>query len=134
MTIYVPDALAAEVREHLGDSNVSAICQAALLEKVNRAKAYAEAVAEGGFERIEVYNGNRGEDIAFQGRKVGYAEKTDQTAYLTPKGKVALYEGAERRLYVYQGYDHFASDGYPSDLIAEVARALGQRYVRELDI
>ncbi len=68
------------------------------------------------------------------GRKIGYADFANQTAYLTPKGAIALWKEGDDRLYVYQDYDEFAADEHPKALVAEVAGSLGRRYVLELDI
>lgn len=133
MTVYVPDDLAAEVKAELGDTNVSAICQQALRDELARVKARAEITAEG-FERIEVYDSKDEMDVAFQGRKIGHADYHDLTAYLTPKDAIAVHDPDEDRLYVYDDYDAFAYDEQPDDLMADVAGALGERYVRELDI
>lgn len=134
MTIYLPDGLAAEVRDHLGDSNVSGICQAALRAEVDRAKAHAAAVAEGGFERVEVYDGHQDRTMAFQGREIGYQEHHEVTAYLTQKGAIAVHDGHDERLYVYDGWDDFLADNDGSELAPQVAGALGEEYVEELDI
>ena len=133
MTIYVPDDLATEVRAELGDANISAICQAALRAELDRAKARAEVTKEG-FERVEVYDENRGHDVAFQGREIGSANYHDQIAYLTANGAIAVYDSHDQRLHVYDGYGAFAEDHQPDGLLASVAEALGENYVEELDI
>jgi post-segregation antitoxin (ccd killing protein) len=138
ISISLPDDLAAEVKEQLSDSDISAICQTALRAELDsgeahaKAIAYAESTAKSGFERIVVRDD--GEDKAFQGRKIGYADNSYQTAYLTPKGAIALWVEGDGRLYVYQNYEEFAAGEHPKDLVAEVAGWLGRRYVRELDI
>lgn len=133
MTVYLPDDLAAKVKDELGDTNISAICQTALRDELRRTKARAE-IDEKGFERVEVYDDQRDEDVAFQGREIGYAEWHEHTAYLTPKGAIAVYEGDKQQLYVFDDYGEFAAAEFPEDLEASVASALGERYVRELDI
>lgn len=132
MTVYVPDDLAAEVRNELTDTNISAIFQHALRAELDRARARAEITAEG-FGRIEVYASSDGADVAFQGREIGQCDYWEQTAYLTPKGAIAVYVGKQERLYVYDDYGSFAAAA-PDALIAEVAASLGEKYVRELDI
>ena len=52
MTVYVPDDLAAEVKAELGDSNVSAICQAALRAELNRVRARAQITKDGSARSI----------------------------------------------------------------------------------
>src|SRR5689334_12319989 len=110
MTIYLPDDLAAEVKADLGDTNVSAVCQAALRDELDRQKARAEIAAEG-FERVEVYDDRDNEDVAFQGREIGYAGYHDQRAYLTPREAIAVYNGDQQRLYVYRDYAEFDAAG-----------------------
>ena len=136
MTIYLPEDLAAEVREELGDdTNISAICQAALRDELDRRKALAERDAEG-YERVEVYDGRKERDVAFQGRVIGFTEYKDHAAYayLTPKGAIALHVGDSQELYIYDDYEAFAADEQPEELLASVAEALGEKYVEELDI
>jgi hypothetical protein len=133
MTIYLPDDLGAEVKDVLGDTNVSAVCQAALRAELDRVKARAEIAAQG-FERIEVYDSKGDRDVAFQGRQIGYAGYLDQTAYLTPKSAIAVYAGNHERLYIYDDYEEFAADEHPDELLSSVAGALGEKYVHELDI
>lgn len=96
-------------------------------------EARAEVPAKG-FERIKVYDGKGDKDVAFQGREVGYADYLDQRAYLTPRGAIAVYVADRERLRIYPGYDDFADDEHPEELRASVARALGEKYVEELDI
>lgn len=132
MTIYVPDDLAAEVKAELGDSNVSAICQTALRTELNRVRAHA-TIAEKGFERVEVFDEKRERDVAFQGRELGYTEYWEQTAYLTPKGAIAVYSADKQQLWIYDSYPEFTGNA-PDDLLAQVADALGEKHVEELDI
>jgi hypothetical protein len=132
VTIYLPDALAADVKAGLTDTNISAVCQAALRAELEREKAMEKIDADG-YQRVKLYDGKRELDIAFQGRKIGSSQKAD--AWLTPKGAIAVYDHREQELYTYDEYDAFADDeGVDERLRAEVADALGQRYVEELDI
>jgi hypothetical protein len=133
VTIYLPDGLAAGVKAELGDANVSAICQAALRGELDRVKARAEVGAEG-FERVEVYDSRKGRDVAFQGRQIGDSHEYDVAAWLTPKDAIAVRDGAKQELYVYDDYESFTAGGFPEDLVADVAGALGERYVETLDI
>lgn len=140
MTIYVSDELAAEVKAELGDQNVSAICQAALRKELDRTKARAEIAAEG-FERVQVYENKRRRNVVFKGRQVGEAED-DQghaySAYFTPKNAIAVHVSdydEESVLFVYDTYEQLIDDDrMPDDLLAAVARALGEEYAEELDI
>ena len=139
MTIYVPDDLAAEVKAELGDTNISAICQAALRDELSRQKARAAITAEGGFERIETYDAYREHDVAFQGRSIGTDPDRGAEAYLTPKGSIAVVgEGSDsddQLLGIYVSFGQFASARYAYDFVAEVAAALGEEApVMVLDI
>jgi hypothetical protein len=134
MTIYLPDDLAEQVKNELGDTNISAICQAALRAELDRVKARAQ-ITEEGFDRIEVYDGKRERDVAFQGRRIGRSyDRETVEAWLTPKDAIAVYDADRQDLYVYDSYGEFATPDWPEDLIAEVAGALGEKYVEELDI
>ena len=93
MTIYLPDALAAEVKAGLTDTNISAVCQAALRVELEREKAM-EKIDDGGYQRVKLYDGKQEHDIAFQGRKIGSSQKAD--AWLTPKGTIAVYDHREQ--------------------------------------
>jgi hypothetical protein len=135
MTVYVPDDLAAEVKDKLAEANVSAICQGALRAELDRAEAVAKIDQEG-YERVEVFDGEDERDVAFRGNQIGYADYKDQTAYLTPKGAIAVYvaDDGDGRLYIYDNYEEFAAVDHPGDLAASVAASLGEKYVHELDI
>jgi hypothetical protein len=133
MTIYIPDDLAAEMNDRLADTNISAICQAALWAEVARVQARARITAEG-FERIEVYDSKKDRDVAFQGREIGHSKSPEERAYLTPKHAIAVYAAAEKHLYVFPDFDELAMTVTPEDLVAQVARALSEKYVEELDI
>jgi hypothetical protein len=133
MTIYVPDELAAEIKDKLGDANVSAICQDALRAEIARKEARA-ALGPKDFERIEVYDSEKGADVAFRGRKVGRDWDFEAVAYLTPKGAIAVYEEKPQTLYVYGDYRALAAENWSPGFIAQVAEATGEKYVEELDI
>jgi len=133
MTIYLPDDLAAEVKDKLGDTNISAVCQDALRDELRRHEARAKITAEG-FERVEVYDGQTGERVAFRGRRIGYTDNHDQTAYLTAGGAIAIYNGDQERLYVIDEYADLDPEQEDPALMAGIAAALGEKYVRDLDI
>jgi len=132
MTIYLPDDLAGEVRAEDG-INISATCQDALREELRRRRAMAAAIAEGGFERVEVYDGQGDRYKAFQGRLIATDPDLGQ-AYLTPTGVIAVYSTGEERLDIYEDYDEFDRDWQGQDLQIDVARALGLKIIDELDI
>ena len=105
---------------------------AALRAELERVKAMEKIDADG-YQRVKLYDGKREHDIAFRGRKIGSSQKAD--AWLTPKGTIAVYDHREQELYTYDEYDAFADDeGVDGRLRAEVADALGAKYVEELDI
>ena len=139
LTIYLPDALAAEVRAGLTETNISAVCQAALRVELEREKAM-EKIDAGGYQRVQLYDGKQEHDIAFRGRKIGSSDKAD--AWLTPKGTIAVYDRRERELWTYDEYEAFqaAHGAFEDDerrdtiLLEQVAQALGAKYVEELDI
>jgi hypothetical protein len=136
LTIYLPDALAAEVRAGLTETNISAVCQAALRVELKRERAMEKIDADG-YQRVQLYDGKQEHDIAFRGRKIGSSAKAD--AWLTPKGTIAVYDRREQELWTYdefQGaYGAFEDDERRDNILLEqVAEALGAKYVEELDI
>lgn len=134
MTIYVPDELAAEVKAELSDQNISAICQAALRNELNRVRARAEIGAEG-FERVQLYDSQRGRNVAFEGRLLGSNEDDTLSAYLTPKGAIAVYFDPDQEFRVYDTYEKFIDEeNHDTDLLFVVAEALAEEYAEELDI
>jgi hypothetical protein len=133
MTIYIPDALAAEIKDKLGDTNVSAICQNALRAEIARKEARA-ALGPEPFERIEVWDSEKGADVAFRGRKLGDDWDSGATAYLTPKDAIAVYDEIQQTLDVYDDYREFADQDWNPGFIALVAETTGEKYVQELDI
>ena len=74
LTIYLPDALAAEVRAGLTETNISAVCQAALRVELEREKAMEKIDADG-YQRVKLYDGKQEHDIAFQGRRSAAAPR-----------------------------------------------------------
>ena len=138
VNIYLPDDLAADIKAELGDANISRIAQNALRAELARARRLQGALAdEGGFQRVEAVDGD--EDVAFQGRKIG-GDGRYLNAYLTPKGNIAVVDEREGGLCVYDECEAFIDDYGDSDrpgtqeMVREVARALGVKSVRELDI
>lgn len=149
MTIYLPDELAEQVKAELAEANISAICQAALRDEMDRIKARAEIDAQG-YERVQAWDQKDEHEVAFQGKSVGGDPDSDTTAYLTPKGALAVV-GEGRNSYndllaVYDSYDEFASDlapygeatgikRWPYAMVTQVADALGEQPpVEDLDI
>ena len=86
VTIYLPDALAAEVKAGLTETNISAVCQAALRAELEREKAMEKTGADG-YQRVKLYDGKRGTRYRVpgpqdrqqrQGRRVADAEGDDR--------------------------------------------------------
>jgi hypothetical protein len=139
MNIYLPDDLAAEIKAELGEANISGIAQNALRVELARARGLQEALGGGdGFRRVEAVDGE--EDVTFQGRKIASDDGQHLTVYLTPKGNIAVVDEREDRLYVYDETQAFIDDYSDSDrpgtqeMVRQVAKALGMKSVRELDI
>jgi len=132
MTVHLPDALAAEAKARLAETDISAVCPAALRAGLERERVM-EKIDAHGYQRVKLYDGKREHDIAFRGRKIGSSQKAD--AWLTPKGTIAVYDHREQELYTYDEYGAFADDeGVDDRLRAQVADALSAKYVEELDI
>jgi hypothetical protein len=139
VNIYLPDDLAADVKAELGEANISGIAQSALRAELARARGLQGALAdEGGFQRVEAVEGE--EDVAFRGRKIG-SDGQHLTAYLTPKGNIAVVDQRENQLLdVYDEVEAFIVEYGDTDrpgrqeMVREVAKALGVKSVRELDI
>jgi hypothetical protein len=139
VNIYLPDDLAADIKAELGEANISGIAQQALRAELARARGLHGALTdEGGFQRVAAVD--RDEDVAFRGREIG-SDGQHLTAYLTPKGNIAVVDQRERKLLdVYDEYGAFIDDYADSDrpgtqeMVRQVAKALGVKSVRELDI
>lgn len=129
MTIYLPDDLAAQVKEH-PDLNASAVCQDALRHELARRAEVAKLTK--GMERI-VVRIESGE-AAFTGTSLP-SDHSDMAVYLTKRQRIAVYDEARQDLGQYDTFHEFADafDGLP-ELVADVAAALGENYVIELDI
>ena len=137
VNIYLPDDLAAAVMAELGEASISAIAQNALRALLARARGLQLPAEEHGFRRVEALEGD--DDVAFQGRKMGSTDNL--AAYLTPKGNIAVVdERGNRLLGVYDECQAFIDDYGDSDrpgaqeMVRDVAKALGVKSGRELDI
>lgn len=134
VNIYLPDDLAAEVKDELGEANISGIAQSAFRSELARVRGLSQVVDQGGFQRVEAVDGE--EHVSFRGRAIGRAG--DVTAYLTPKGNIAVVDKGESMLYVYEDYEILVAEwgdaGRAQEMVAGVARTLGKKHVRELDI
>jgi post-segregation antitoxin (ccd killing protein) len=136
MTIYLPDRLAEEVKEH-DDLNVSAVCQLALRRELTRRKELAKL--DEGMERVVVFDDQLGSEVAFVGRELYYNNRPyEVTAYLTRRHRIAIHNHTQQALNQFDSFDDLAADpgwrdGDPM-LVAAVAAALGEEHVIELDI
>jgi hypothetical protein len=130
ITVYLPDEIGRWAKEN--ELGLSRMLRDAVENEKRRRGARARVAAEG-FERVEVYDSRRDRDVAFQARRLGGSYESEIDAYLTPKGSIAVYTSGQE-LYIYDSYEEFAADEPPHDLHAEVADALGEKYVEELDI
>jgi hypothetical protein len=132
ITIYLPDEIGKWAKEQ--DLGLSRMLRDAVEDEKRRRDARAAVTSEG-FERVEVWDGRRGRALAFQGRRIGRSYDREMLeAWLTPKEAIAVYDGDAEELHVCDSYSEFATPDWPSDLVAEVAEALGEKYVEELDI
>jgi hypothetical protein len=93
-----------------------------------------QALDEDGFQRVEAMDAE--EHVSFQGRTIG--SSGDVTACLTPKGNIAVVDQGQSRLHVYENYEILVAERGDADrageMVAAVARALGKKHDRELDI
>jgi len=136
MTIYLPDDLAEMVKEDT-DLNVSAVCQEALRRELTIREVLAKL--DKGMKRVEMYDDLHGADVAFVGKEIYYNGRIpEETAYLTKNHRIAVYAHEAQMLHQFDSFDDLAADegwrdGSP-ELVAAVAKALGEEHVIELDI
>jgi hypothetical protein len=133
LNVYLPDDLGARVKAELGDANLSAIFQEALIAELDRAQA---RTGLGDYDRVKIYDSERGREVAFQGKFLGTDDRTDLSAWLTPKDAIAVNYTRGDNLWIYANYAEFSNalcESAPR-FVAEVASSLGEEYVEELDI
>lgn len=135
ITIYLPDELGKWAKEH--NLGLSRMLRESVEDEKRRRDAAAKAAADD-FARIEVYDDKRDREVSFQGREIGYADYLDQTAYLTPKNAIVVHSADRQQLWIYDDYQEFLGDSdepnHPDEMTAQVAEALGEKYVERLDI
>lgn len=148
MTIYLPDELAEEVKAH-NDLNVSAVCQEALRREL--ATRAALAVHDAEMKKIKISaepadHSHEARDLVFTGKSVavlyGHGRHDDTVAYLT-KGHRLLVE-ADGQYWIFDDFDDFANtwaepggsglEPANAAFVADVAEAIGEEHVLELDI
>ena len=91
-----------------------------------------EKIDADGYQRVVLYDGKREHDIAFQGRKIGSSQKAE--AWLTPKGTSRSTTTASRSCTPTTSTTRADDEGVDDRLRADVADALSEKYVEELDI
>lgn len=131
-TVYLPDDLAADVKAKLGDTNISAICQAALRAELARADARATLDADG-YDRVVVYDSKKSRDVAFRGNHAGQTSH-GVSVWITPKRAIAVYSHDGEELDVYDDFDALQGTWGDDELLAMAAEALGEEYTEELGI
>jgi post-segregation antitoxin (ccd killing protein) len=151
-TIYLPDDLAKAVAKAVkanADLNVSEVCQKALRHELSRRQASADL--ERNMERhvfraygnasaipgMHIPNGTSRE-VAFYATEIaGDTRATSQpwTAYRTKGGQTVLWDDNGGLMVFSKFADLRASIwGSRPDVVAEIAKALGEDYVTVLDI
>jgi hypothetical protein len=148
MTIYLPDNLAKQVKEH-DDLNVSAVCQDALWRELTRREQLAGL--EKGMERqivrayantsqipgLDIPPGNHRE-VAFIGKEIARGGGRHRwRGYLTKRRQIAMWDEEDDGLMVFSSLEDLTGSGWNDanpDVVAEVAEALGEDYTIELDI
>jgi hypothetical protein len=153
INIYLPDALAEEVRKLGQRINTSAVCQSALEKELKRMTMLGEL--QEGMERLELDLGDH--DVAFSGKWLVFPDadvtrahehsardgsEWDAGAYwgvalTTKRNVVVLLAHCNDRftpeMKTYSSLDDIAED-VPSNVFHAAKEALGERVVEELDI
>jgi post-segregation antitoxin (ccd killing protein) len=139
-TIYLPDELGERVEAEL-DLNLSAICQQALEEALER-QAALDALGPG-IERQAIYvdrlyrmdpgapagGEELGRDVTFDGKHI--AQDGDKGAYLTGEHRIAVYDGGDCSLMLFDDFEAFEftfranPNGATAPLVADAADELG---------
>ena len=133
MNIYLPDDLAAEVSEKLDGARISVICQDALRAEITRKEALGTP-GPGDLKHIEIYEGDTDQEIAFLGRHIATSYISDEDAYLTRGGQIVIYVAGMQRLWLFSEYSDLDPDAWPADLMEQIAEALGEKCIKEVDI
>jgi hypothetical protein len=137
ITVYLPDEIGKWAKDQ--ELNLSRMLRDAVEAELQRHLARAHS-NEQSFERIEVYDSGREHDVAFQGREIGQDGDALQAAYLTPSGTIVVTDD-EGTFVTFDNWTELAEPRalevrpWPSeDLMVQIAGALGEKYVEELDI
>lgn len=151
-TIYVKEEhqkLWEEVKELIGDESLSEVVAEGLQRVIDARKNVS-----GTFNRIEL--DIEGHTIGFQGHEVASTDEerwldieheNEHCAYVTPKGNILIYtEYSDDRLRgrnykvfkllsdAQKEKDNYGEPLYPPEFLSEIAEAMGEKYVEELDI
>jgi hypothetical protein len=136
VTCYLPDEVGKWAKEN--DLGLSRLLRAAVEEEKQRREARA-GISEHGFERVEVYDDQKERDVAFRGREIARDYDTGQAAYLTEGGAIVVTD--QGMFSTFDAWDDLAGQDErdtrarpPEALMMQIADALGERYVEELDI
>jgi post-segregation antitoxin (ccd killing protein) len=137
-TIYLPDELGQRV-EADESLNVSAVCQTALEDELERRAALgklsdnmethttyieklyrSEPGAPAGGVAVEA-------DVEFVGKFIA-ADDAGLEVYLTQEHRIAVEDTERQELYVYEDFDDFQQrTQFPPGVFSEVADAIGER-------
>jgi hypothetical protein len=147
-TIYLPNDLAKAVKAR-ADLNVSEVCQKALRHELSRREALAELERDMKRHVLRVYGNasaipnlklpaGTSKEVAFIAREIaGDTRATSKpwTAYFTKKEKIVLWDD-NGGLTVFSSLNDLRASSWGSrpDVVAEIAKALGEDYVTDLDI
>lgn len=132
MTVYLPDELHERVKA-VEDLNVSAVCQAALEDELDRRAALAK-LDNGPWEDVVVETDDQGR-VVFRGRHLAEGEMGYPRIYLTQRHRFAVLD-TDRGCELLSDYDTLdeATDELDSAIISEARAAMGDNTPVRLDI
>ena len=133
ITIYLPNDLGKWAKEH--DLALSRMLRGAVEGEKRYRDARAKAKEDSPRARrgLRQQEGTRRRLPGLPDRPRLRARATGSLAY-PEEDAIAVYDADAQELYVYDDYGEFATPDWPETYIADVADALGQKYVEELDI
>jgi hypothetical protein len=82
---------------------------------------------------LEIYEGDTDQEIAFLGRHIATSYISDEDAYLIRGGQIVIYVAGLQRLWLFSQYSDLDPDAWPAGLMEQIAGALGEKYVKEVD-
>jgi hypothetical protein len=134
VNIYVPDDLGERMRAKGDEINVSALCQHAISDELDRLEQRAK-LAEG-MERVQLWDPVREREVAFTGMLLAYEEHGNRitTVYLTAKGQFVVSSDVGKGFFgIFPSFKR-AEREISGDLAVHARQALGEDVVVELDI